>query len=354
MTDIERLCKEIEAAVGRPMQTPKDFDFLSKCINDKLHERVSTSTLKRLWGYVASQGLPRKTTLDLLAQFVDYRDWKNFQKECCSEEAVVQEAAPAPDNEDVEGDENNRVEAVQQKKRKRSLWLLAGVLALIGVLLLLYTQYAYYDNADENFSGKELHGHPYVDLGLPSGTLWATMNVGATAPEDYGNCYAWGETEAKGFYGWDNYRWRQDKRQTLTKYFSDPSYGNPDGKDTLEPADDVAHVLWGNGWRTPTIDEWTELLNNCTWEWTTLNDVMGIRVVSVANGKSIFLPAAGYRNADTSHEDVGEWGHYWTSSLSIENPVCAWNACFDADHFDCSNFRSFRCNGQSIRPVTSK
>jgi hypothetical protein len=150
-----------------------------------------------------------------------------------------------------------------------------------------------------------LNGHDYVDLGLPSGTLWATCNVGANTPEGYGNYYAWGETTNKETYNWDNYRYYDGSN--LTKYTGS------DGLTTLQSSDDAATANWGAGWRMPTYDEMNELINNCTVTWTTQNGVNG-RLFTGPNGNSIFLPAAGWRHNSALNDD-GSYGLYWSSSL---------------------------------------
>ena len=113
------------------------------------------------------------------------------------------------------------------------------------------------------------NGHEYVDLGLPSGLKWATCNVGASSPEDYGDYYAWGETETKSTYNWSTYKWCNGSSSTLTKYCTDSSRGTVDDKTTLDLEDDVAHVKWGGDWRMPTRQNYSELIYNCIWEWTT-------------------------------------------------------------------------------------
>ena len=131
------------------------------------------------------------------------------------------------------------------------------------------------------------NNHDYVDLGLPSGTLWATCNVGANSPEEYGDYFAWGETETKDNYDCDTYKWGTAAYdtifngwylETLTKYNTDSGYGTVDNKTTLTLADDAARANWGGKWRMPTDAEWEELMNSCTWTWTTLNGVKGYTV----------------------------------------------------------------------------
>ena len=212
--------------------------------------------------------------------------------------------------------------------------------------------YMYYeeDNGEEN---EEDNGeYEYVDLGLS--VKWATFNVGATKPEEYGDYYAWGETETKDTCNWSTYKWCNGSISTLTKYCNDSSYGHngfTDTKTTLDPDDDVAHVKWGGDWRMPTKGEFTELFNNCTWTWTKLNGVNGYRVTSKKSGytdRSIFLPAAGYRG-DTSLGNVGSYGNYWSSSLYTGGPFSAWIVVFGSGYRNASN--GYRFYGLSVRPV---
>lgn len=157
------------------------------------------------------------------------------------------------------------------------------------------------------------YGHEYVDLGLPSGIKWATMNVGATKPEEYGDYFAWGEIEPKEEYNWETYKWCNGSQKTQTKYCTSLTFGTVDGKTVLDPEDDVAHVKWGGSWRMPTKEEQDELREKCTWTWTSLNGVYG-RKVTGPNGNSIFLPAAGYRY-NSIPSNAGPYGNYWSSSL---------------------------------------
>lgn len=163
--------------------------------------------------------------------------------------------------------------------------------------------------------------HEYVDLGLPSGLKWATCNVGAEKPEDYGDYFAWGETETKSYYDWTTYKWCNGSKETLTKYCTDSHYGTVDGKTVLDPEDDAAHANWGGEWRMPTQDEIKELKDNCTGTWTTQNGVEGYKVTSNKNGNSIFFPAAGKRWHGENGE-AGFDGSYWSSSIDpIYNEV---------------------------------
>ena len=191
------------------------------------------------------------------------------------------------------------------------------------------------------------NGHAYVDLGLPSGLKWATCNVGANKPEEYGNYYAWGETEPKTTYNWSTYKWCNGSSDTQTKYCTSSSYGTVDNKTTLEPEDDAAHVNWGGAWRMPTDAEWTELRTNCTCTWTTKNGVNGYEVKG-PNGNSIFLPAAGYRYDDGLYY-AGYYGYYWSSSLGTDYPDNAWYVYFYSD--DVGRDVNGRYYGLSVRPV---
>ena len=199
-----------------------------------------------------------------------------------------------------------------------------------------------------------LHGawpetpHEWVDLGLPSGTLWATCNVGANSPEEYGDYFAWGETATKENYAWSTYKWCNGTYNTVTKYCTKAEYGTVDDKLELERADDAASVNWGPSWRMPTTEQQNELCDNCTWEWVTRNGVNG-QLVTGPNGKTIFLPAAGV------FRDSYVWwtrtdGQYWASSLSPYSSAAA-----RAMHFDPDNHSSWygdnRCEGRTVRAV---
>ena len=193
-----------------------------------------------------------------------------------------------------------------------------------------------------------LNGYEYVDLGLPSGVKWATFNVGATTPEEYGGYYAWGETEEKENYSWSTYKWCNGGENTMTKYCIDSDYGTVDNKTVLEPEDDVAHVKWGGSWRMPTKTEQDELRSKCTWQWTTLNGVNGYNVTG-PNGNSIFLPAAGCRNG-TGVYDRGNYGYYWSGSLYSIYGNSAYYLSFYDIYYDW--YRNDRYYGQSVRPVS--
>ncbi len=157
--------------------------------------------------------------------------------------------------------------------------------------------YVYRLTENNTISIGSSNGHEYVDLGLPSGTLWATCNIGAMSPEQYGNYYAWGETNTKSTYSLNTYKYYNSNYDMITKYWTDSSYGRMDNKTTLETCDDVVAYSWGGKWRIPSRADWFELINYCTWTWTSINGRSGYKVSCLTNKNNyIFLPAAGYRN----------------------------------------------------------
>ena len=172
----------------------------------------------------------------------------------------------------------------------------------------------------------------WVDLGLPSGVLWAKCNVGATTPEGYGDYFAWGETQAKSVYDWSTYAYGNAYNQ-LTKYCNKASYGLDGFTDhltTLQPSDDAATARMGNSVRTPTKEEWEELLNHTTVEWTTLNGVNGYKFTA-ANDNALFLPAAGCYDGSMLSL-AGGFGFYWSASLGTAEPDDAWSFGFLSDY----------------------
>ena len=202
-----------------------------------------------------------------------------------------------------------------------------------------------------------------VDLGLS--VKWASFNLGASKPEEFGDYYAWGETEPyyssldpltwkegkEDGYAWSSYKWCMGTYKTLTKYCYYSYYGFEgftDSRTVLDPEDDAAHMNLGDKWRMPTDGEWTELLNNCSSVWTEENGVSGCRFTSKKNGDSIFLPAA----KGNANLNVGDsYGFYWSSSLSMENnyPISAQHVYFRSDGVYSS--ATFRYSGYSVRPV---
>ncbi len=203
-----------------------------------------------------------------------------------------------------------------------------------------------------SFTTKERYyenGYEYIDLGLS--VKWATMNVGASNPEDYGDYFAWGETEPKDVYDWSTYKWCNGSYTSLTKYNTSSSYGTVDNKTKLELSDDAAHVNWGGAWRMPTDAELTELREQCTWTWTRQNGVNGCKVMSKSNGNSIFLPAAGFRNYSSLY-NAGSSCYYWSNSLDTDTDYL-YNALGVSFSFpdNLHWFNNSRGFGQSVRPV---
>lgn len=196
------------------------------------------------------------------------------------------------------------------------------------------------------------YGHEWVDLGLPSGTLWATMNIGANSPEDYGDYFAWGETTPKEWYDWSTYKWCNGKYNMMTKYCTDSSYGYngfTDNKTELDLEDDAACFNWGYGWRIPSKEQMQELIDNCSSRWTTMNGVYG-RLLTGPNGATMFLPAAGKRwKSEINY--TGTLGNYWSNKLYSSSTIEAYYIDFDnVGNVGWGNYRS-RSYGMSIRAV---
>lgn len=182
----------------------------------------------------------------------------------------------------------------------------------------------------------EHHPHP-IDLGLPSGTKWACCNVDASLPEEYGGYYAWGETEEKLSYDWENYR-HFDSSTEHCVYIGDDIAG------TIY---DVATVKWGDSWRLPSSEMVQELLDNCTSEWTSLNDVNGY-LFTGSNGATVFFPAAGGCLYDEFLMD-GRDGYYWASTLDPENGDQAYHLSFRSPFVQLQY--AFHFLGLSVRAV---
>ena len=188
-----------------------------------------------------------------------------------------------------------------------------------------------------------INGHEYVDLGLPSGLLWATCNVGANSPEEYGNYYAWGETTTKSDYSSSNCPTDGLSNSELQ------SQGYIDSNGNLTPQHDAATANWGGDWRMPTRAEQEELLNNCTWTWTTQNGVKGYKVTSKVNSNYIFLPAAGRRYGSSLYNADGD-GDYWSSTPYESYSIYAYYLYFDSSNHKMND--AYRFNGRSVRPVS--
>lgn len=192
---------------------------------------------------------------------------------------------------------------------------------------------------------KEHLGHRYVDLGLPSGTKWATCNVGSNLPEEYGDYFAWGETMTKETYNLDTYNLCDGSFNSQTKYCK------LDNKIVLELIDDAANVNWGGNWRIPTKEELDELHTQCIWKWECINGINGYTITG-PNDNSIFMPAAGFCIGSDSLA-IGTDGGYWSSSLESNEYDNAHSLYFNLKDVY-SNYTGLRFFGQSIRPVLSK
>lgn len=234
----------------------------------------------------------------------------------------------------------------------------------------------YSSNVQSTSKSNTINGHEYVDLGLPSGTKWATMNIGAKDTKKIGNLYAWGET--KGFndgkrnFSWETYKYCKSSAETLTKYH----YGKIDKKKELDISDDAAYIEWGSSWRIPTKEQFEELFDtkNCTYEYklsTDNNDISGYLIKSKRNGKSIFFPAGGCI-VDEEFKSMDVQGYYWTRSLKWqdESPgdiADSFFALFSGKYDSQTNITAFslwfspmlnevegqsRYKGMCIRPVT--
>lgn len=198
---------------------------------------------------------------------------------------------------------------------------------------------------------KEVEGA--VDLGLPSGRLWAKCNVGAESSEQKGDLFAWGEiigyNGGKSSFGWSGYKYCNGSFTKLTKYCTKSYYGNngfTDNRTVLEYGDDAAAANLTGNWRMPTVEEWNELATNCTWTSATVKGVNGC-LITGKNGNTLFLPAAGYRDGASLYD--ADEAYYWTSSLDVNSPDDAWFFYFGDGHRN--RYDYYRSMGRSVRPV---
>lgn len=240
-------------------------------------------------------------------------------------------------NEAADGAQEPVPAATYEKVLGGTLSFTAGDVMAFSVRLTKTASYGDDDDAD------------YVDLGLPSGLKWARMNLGATAPEGYGDHFAWGETATKTTYSFDTYKWKGYFSGEYSKY-------NYALNTVLVPDDDAAHMIWGEDWRIPTSEEFKELRDNCSTQWTTSNGINGILFTSSVNGKSIFLPAAG-AYGDAGLEKEGANGMYsfadlCTETLSGTTFGSTYAVLFNSQQVNLNYFN--RANGYSIRPVWSE
>lgn len=225
-----------------------------------------------------------------------------------------------------------------KRRLKKWWWAIAVVVVVaVGVGVWAYMPREAVVTVSGNYKG-----YDYVDLGLPSGTLWAICNVGASSPEEPGDYFVWGETKPKSTYDWSTYFDTNDNGTTFQKY------NNEGGKTELDPSDDAATANWGEGWRMPSKEQQDELYEECSWTWTQKNGVNGYEVKSKTNGCSLFLPAAGYRRGG-SLGSAGSYGDYWSRSLDSIISYSAYCLSFNSSGIDW-NF-GYRCYGRSVRPV---
>lgn len=344
----------------------------------------------RMWSVVEAAMQPRrKDRLQSVDEFMSILEREGVEEEVASEgepepevvvptpvveeeetkvEAVLEQPSVSvsdkpvkPESErkpgaELESDVSSAQGGIPKKKIFLKWAILAGAVSIVAVLAVVLIlrrpdsgKKATAPNQTSNTHGT-INGHDWVDLG--TGVKWATTNVGAQLPEDYGDYYAWGEVETKETqktdYSWSTYKWCNGHFDELTKYNTDRNYGIVGIKTELELIDDVARQKWRGSWRIPTDAEWTALRQKCTWTWTNVNGVKGYRVVG-RNGNSIFLPAAGYRYyADLIN--AGSSGGYWSSSLYTYFPSNAWFVLFDSGNV--SRIDNYRCLGRTVRPVS--
>lgn len=216
----------------------------------------------------------------------------------------------------------------------------------------------------ESATGAQRFATDFVDLGLPSGTLWATRNVGANSPEEYGDFFAWGEVAPKAKYAWSSYSLCNGSNTKMNKYCTSKSYGTVDKKKQLELSDDAAYVNWGEEWCMPTNEQMEELGQYCSKLWTSINNVYGLLLRSKLNAKTIFLPAAGYMwtpdgftvvNAPHINDHIE--GYYWTNQNDGDytaNYAYVKEVDSEGKFYGGSGYYNDRERGYTIRPVRRK
>ena len=195
--------------------------------------------------------------------------------------------------------------------------------------------------------------HPYVNLGLPSGTLWAKTNVGAFAPEQIGDYFAWGETSPKDYYNWTTYKWCNGDYHSFTKYCTISNNGFEgfvDNLTELEILDDAATVNWGPEWQMPSREQIQELVDNCTWQWTVRGSSYGY-LMTGPNGAQMFLPATGMRWDDQLYI-ADTYGYYWSRTLNAASDAYVLMFHYNNGSGNISREYSIaRSYGQPVRPV---
>lgn len=216
-----------------------------------------------------------------------------------------------------------------------------AIAAIMLMMIIVFSLVGCHSNTNHSSVSGKVNGHDFVDLGLPSGTLWATCNIGAEKPEDFGGYFAWGEINTKDTYNWTFYKYNPYS----------PLFGS---QKWLQAENDAATVNWGDGWCTPDFSTWMELYQNTTNIWTIQNGVNG-RLFSANNGRTLFLPASGkICDSDFGGERTncyfGECGYYWTSALNTDKPRYAIGFYFDSTDYGVSAMHC-RSEGRTIRPV---
>ena len=244
-----------------------------------------------------------------------------------------------------------------QRKLPMILGIAGGVVAVVLAIMYVATRNTTGTSDSSDMKYTYIPGDA-VDLGLS--VKWSSVNLGASRPEDYGAYFAWGETITKSDYTLEKYNFRTSgdswDNVKFSKYNTKDTCGPVDNITTLhrgemagETVDDVARAKWGGNWRMPTNAEFEELLEKSNKEWTTYNGVKGYQFTSKTNGKSIFLPAAGYRFG-SYFSSLGTDGYYWSSSLYTDSPRLAWGLLFHSGLLD-RDYDS-RSDGRSVRPVS--
>ncbi|MCQ2199992.1 MAG: hypothetical protein MJZ19_09780 [Paludibacteraceae bacterium] len=209
------------------------------------------------------------------------------------------------------------------------------------ILLVLFALSIFRTECSAQTVSGQVSGYDYVDLGVPSGTKWATYNVGATKPEEYGDYFAWEETKPKKEYTWKNYKWSKGGNNRITKYCEN------DKKEILEAKDDAATKNWGKAWRIPTNTEYTELYWHCEWKFVkNYNDsgVNGQLGISKENGATILIPAAGQWGETLSN--LGSDFFYWLNKSSNWSPENAYCLDFPDSWVDWNHYRYY---GRTVR-----
>ncbi len=245
-------------------------------------------------------------------------------------------------------------------KTTKILSILTAILVVCAICISCDPDNIINNNPNLN-EEEETSKYTAVDLGLS--VKWATFNVGATSPEEFGDYFCWGETTPNSDYWWHTYKWCEFVAEPFdlhfTKYFLSNEYpediectGKTDYKSTLDLSNDAAAVNWGGNWRMPTESEIFELYQQCDWMWTFMLNksdlpIKGVKITG-PNGNSIFLPAAGYRWNSKVH-NVGEECDYWSSSLVKDQSARAWDLYVTPVSWWIGN--GFRCNGFPVRPV---